>query len=184
MNQLFKVNPFEIIEKYFLKDSEIYYVLVTHSEQVRDKALDVAKNHPELHLDTRFIAEAAMLHDIGIFLCDAPRIHCHGLHQYIEHGYLGADLIREEGLPRHALVCERHTGVGISLEMIVKGKLPLPHRDMLPVSIEEQVICYADKFFSKTQLDEEHSVDRIRKYLKRYGESEVTKFDSWHSRFK
>ena len=184
MNQLFKINPFEIIEKYFLKDSEIYYVLVTHSEQVRDKALDVAMNHPELHLDTLFIAEAAMLHDIGIFLCDAPRIHCHGLHQYIEHGYLGADLIREEGLPRHALVCERHTGVGISLEMIVKGKLPLPHRDMLPVSIEEQVICYADKFFSKTQLDEEHSVDRIRKYLKRYGESEVTKFDSWHSRFK
>jgi uncharacterized protein len=184
MNQLFKVNPFEIIEKYFLKDSEIYYVLVTHSEQVRDKALDVANNHPELHLDTQFIAEAAMLHDIGIFLCDAPRIHCHGLHQYIEHGYLGADLLREEGLPRHALVCERHTGVGISLEMIVKGKLPLPHGDMLPVSIEEQVICYADKFFSKTQLDEEHSVDRIRKYLKRYGESEVTKFDSWHSRFK
>jgi uncharacterized protein len=156
---------------------------VKHSEQVKNKALEIAGKHPELNLDTEFITEAAMLHDIGIFLCEAPRIHCHGTHQYIEHGYLGADLLRKEGLPRHALVCERHTGTGLSLKMIEKGNLPLPHRDMLPVSPEEQVICYADKFYSKTQLDEAHSVDRIRDYLKRYGKSEVLKFDRWHSLF-
>ena len=183
MTHTIKINPYEIIEKYYPKGSEIHYVLVTHSEQVRDKALDVSLSHPELHLDTQFISEAAMLHDIGIFMCDAPRIHCHGLHQYIQHGYLGADLLREEGLPHHALVCERHTGVGVSLEMILKGQLPLPHRNMLPVSLEEQVICYADKFFSKTQLDEEHSIERIRYYLERYGEAEVRKFDNWHTMF-
>jgi len=177
------INPLEIIEKYYLSGSEIHYVLVKHSEQVKNKALGIAGKHPELNLDTEFITEAAMLHDIGIFLCEAPRIHCHGTHQYIEHGYLGADLLRKEGLPRHALVCERHTGTGLSLKMIEKGNLPLPHRDMLPVSPEEQVICYADKFYSKTQLDEAHSVDRIRDYLKRYGKSEVLKFDRWHSLF-
>jgi uncharacterized protein len=177
------INPLEIIEKYYLPGSEIHYVLVKHSEQVKNKALEIAGKHPELNLDTEFIAEAAMLHDIGIFLCEAPRIYCHGKHQYIEHGYLGADLLQKEGLPRHALVCERHTGTGLSLKMIEKGKLPLPHRDMLPVSPEEQVICYADKFYSKTQLDEAHSVDRIRSYLKRYGKSEVLKFDRWHSLF-
>jgi uncharacterized protein len=177
------INPLEIIEKYYLSGSEIHYVLVKHSEQVKNKALEIAGKHPELNLDTEFITEAAMLHDIGIFLCEAPRIHCHGTHQYIEHGYLGADLLRKEGLPRHALVCERHTGTGLSLKMIEKGNLPLPHRDMLPVSPEEQVICYADKFYSKTQLDEAHSVDRIRDYLKRYGKSEVLKFDRWHSLF-
>jgi uncharacterized protein len=177
------INPLEIIEKYYLTGSEIHYVLVKHSEQVKNKALEIAEKHPELNLDTEFIAEAAMLHDIGIFLCEAPRIHCHGKHQYIEHGYLGADLLRKEGLPRHALVCERHTGTGLSMKMITKGKLPLPHRDMLPLSPEEQVICYADKFYSKTQLDEAHSVDRIRSYLKRYGKSEVLKFDRWYSLF-
>jgi len=177
------INSLEIIEKYYLSGSEIHYVLVKHSEQVKNKALEIAGKHPELNLDTEFITEAAMLHDIGIFLCEAPRIHCHGTHQYIEHGYLGADLLRKEGLPRHALVCERHTGTGLSLKMIEKGNLPLPHRDMLPVSPEEQVICYADKFYSKTQLDEAHSVDRIRDYLKRYGKSEVLKFDRWHSLF-
>lgn len=183
MNYKLKVDPLKIIEKYYSPGSDLHYVLVKHSEQVRDKALKIAENHPELQLDKAFIAEAAMMHDIGIFKCDAARIHCHGTHQYIEHGYLGADLLRAEGLPQHALVCERHTGVGLSMEMIVNGKLPLPHRDMRPVSLEEQVICYADKFFSKTQLHESHRVERIRTYLGRYGESEVKTFDEWHKRF-
>ena len=90
-----------------------------------------------------------MLHDIGIFLTDAPGIFCFGDKPYICHGYLGADLLREEGFPRHALVCERHTGAGISAESIIKQDLPIPHREMLPVSMEEQVICFADKFFQK-----------------------------------
>jgi uncharacterized protein len=124
-----------------------------------------------------------MLHDIGIFQCNAPRIHCHGTHQYIEHGYLGADLLRNEGLPRHALVCERHTGIGLSLEMIKQKNLPLPQRDMIPVSLEEQLICYADKFFSKTQLKKEHSIERIREYLNHYGETEVQIFNDWHLLF-
>lgn len=58
--------------------------------------------------------------------------------------------MRKEGFPRHALVCERHTGAGISLQSIIDQQLPVPHRDMVPVSLEEQVICFADKFFSKT----------------------------------
>jgi uncharacterized protein len=177
------INPLEIIEKYYLKDSDLLYILLIHSEQVRNKALKIAEQQPDLRLDIEFIAEAAMFHDIGIFKCNAPRIHCHGIHQYIEHGYLGAEILRKEGLPRHAMVCERHTGVGISLEMINKNQLPLPQREMIPVLLEEQLICYADKFFSKTQLSETHSVKRIRTYLRHYGESEVAKFDEWHHLF-
>ena len=59
-------------------------------------------------------------------------------------------LVRSEGYPRHALVCERHTGAGLALEDIIAQNLPVPHRDMLPVSMEEQVVCFADKFYSKT----------------------------------
>ena len=178
------MNPLEIIEKYYQPGSEIYHILVKHSEDVLKKALEISARHPELKIDEQFVKEATMLHDIGIFQCEAPRIHCHGSHQYIEHGYLGADLLRNEGFPKHALVCERHTGVGLSLEMIKTKQLPLPQRDMVPVSIEEQVICYADKFYSKTQLDEAHSIERIRKYLSRYGDSEVIKFDEWNELFR
>ncbi len=173
----------EIIKKYYPYGSEIYDILITHSCQVRDWALDIIDRHPEYVIDKEFVAEAAMLHDIGIFMCNAPGIKCFGTHEYIEHGYLGADLLREEGLPRHALVCERHTGVGLSLEMILRNNYPIPHRDMLPVSMEEKLICYADKFYSKSRLDVKYSVDRIREKMRRFGESEVIKFDQLHALF-
>ena len=120
-----------------------------------------------------------MLHDIGIFRCNAPSIDCHGKADYICHGYLGAELMRAEGYPRHALVCERHTGTGLSMEMIELMKWPIPHRDMLPVSLEEQLICFADKFYSKTKLGKEKSIDKIRISLSRYGSDTAARFAAW-----
>ena len=143
------MDPYQIIELYYSKGSELSDLLIMHSEKVRDKALAIVQKHPELNADAAFVAEAAMLHDIGIFMCDAPEIHCHGTHEYIQHGYLGSDLLMSHNLPRHALVCERHTGTGLSVADIQKQNLPLPLRDMFPVSIEEQIICYADIFYSK-----------------------------------
>lgn len=177
------INPLQIIEKYYTPNTELYHILVSHSEQVRDKALEVALRHPELKLDEGFIKDAAMLHDIGIFLCKAPGIHCHGTHQYIEHGYLGADLLQKEGLPTHALVCERHTGVGISLHEIMTKNLPLPQRAMLPISLEEKVICYADKFFSKSKLHSPTSIESIRTMLGHHGPENIVIFDAWHRLF-
>lgn len=143
------MNPFALIDKFYPEDNELKHILLVHSRSVADKALALAQKHPELNLDLAFIGEAAVLHDIGIFQTDAPDIQCFGTYPYICHGYLGADLVRKEGFPRHALVCERHTGAGLSLQNILDRGLPLPHRDMLPVSMEEQIICFADKFFRR-----------------------------------
>ena len=121
-----------IINKYYPEDNELKHILLTHSRSVADKALWIAGKHPELNLDKQFLEEAAMLHDIGIFRCNAPDIDCHGDAEYICHGYLGAELMRAEGYPRHARVCERHTGTGITLAMIEERGLPLPHRDFMP----------------------------------------------------
>ena len=159
------------------------HILLTHSRSVADKALEIADRHPELHLDRDFLYEGAMLHDIGIFLTKAEPIFCFGDKPYICHGYLGADLMRGEGHPRHALVCERHTGAGLSLEQIIAQDLPVPHRDMVPVSVEEQVICFADKFFSKTHLEREKTVEKARKSLEKYGEAGVKRFDGWCKSF-
>ena len=178
------MNPYKIIEKYYDKSSKLYEILIIHSEQVRDKALEVVDNHPELYADREFIAQAAMLHDIGIFLTDAPEIECFGDKEYICHGYLGSDILANEGLLRHSLVCERHTGVGLSLQYIIENKLPLPHRDMEPVSIEEQIICYADKFYSKTKLGQEIKVEKIVSKLDKYGSSGSKLFLNWHKKFK
>lgn len=173
------MDPLKIIEKYYSTQSEAYHILVKHSKSVANKALSIAKAHPEMDLDLTFIEEAAMLHDIGIILCNAPKIDCHGTNEYICHGYLGADILRKEGYPRHALVCERHTGTGISLKMIEENNLPLPHRDFLPVSPEEQLICFADKFFSKTKLDKEKNINKIQESLKKYGEDTILRFNQW-----
>lgn len=177
------MNALNIIDKYYPEENELKRILLTHSRSVADKALWIADKHPELNLDKAFLEEAAMLHDIGIFLTDAPGIFCFGDKPYICHGYLGADLLREEGFPRHALVCERHTGAGISVESIIKQDLPIPHREMLPVSMEEQVICFADKFFSKTRLEKEKSVEGALKSISKYGEDGIKRFNTWCERF-
>lgn len=173
------MDPLKLIDKYYPEDNDLKRILLDHSRSVTDKALAMAQNHPELNLDLQFIGEAAMLHDIGIFRTDAPEIFCFGHYPYICHGYLGAELVAKEGYPRHALVCERHTGAGISLKRIILEKLPLPHRDMVPVSMEEQIICFADKFYSKSHLDREKSVEKARKSIEKYGEDGLQRFDKW-----
>ena len=171
--------PIEIIKKYYQEGSELYNILLDHSFSVADKSLSIAQEHPEMNLDKAFIYEAAMLHDIGIFKTNAEDILCYGEFPYICHGYLGSDLLKAEGFPRHALVCERHTGTGLSLETIIKGNLPLPKRNMLPESLEEQLICFADKFYSKTRPLKEKSIDKVRKNLAKNGEESVKRFDNW-----
>ncbi len=173
------MDPLKLIIQYYPTDSEAYRILLTHSRSVADKALQIAKEHPEMDLDPLFIEEAAMLHDIGMFRCNAPSIGCYGDAEYICHGYLGADLVREAGYPRHALVCERHTGTGLSLQMIKDQRLPLPRREMLPVSMEEQLICFADKFYSKTKLEKENTVDKVIQGLSKYGDETVKRFETW-----
>ncbi|WP_277233319.1 HD domain-containing protein [Phocaeicola salanitronis] len=173
------MNPLTLIDKFYPEENELKRILLVHSRSVTDKALALAKKHPELDLDLTFIEEAAMLHDIGIFLTDAPDIQCFGTHPYICHGYLGADLVRKDGFPRHALVCERHTGAGLSLQDIEEQGLPVPHRDMVPVSLEEEIICFADKFFSKTKLDKEKSIEKARKSVEKHGGNGVQRFDRW-----
>ena len=172
-----------IINKYYPEDNELKHILLTHSRSVADKALWIADRHPELDLNRQFLEEAALLHDIGVFLTDAPGIYCYGTNPYICHGYLGAELMRKEGYPLHARVCERHTGAGLSLESILAQNLPVPHQDLLPVSLEEQVICFADKFFSKTRLDSEKPVERALKSISKYGEEGVIRFNNWCERF-
>ena len=80
------MDPLQIIDTYYGNNEALREILVRHSRSVTAKALDVARRHPELGLDEQFISEAAMLHDIGIFLTDAPSIHCHGSNPYICHG--------------------------------------------------------------------------------------------------
>ena len=172
----------DILLKYYSPDSELFHTLWIHSCQVAEKALEIAARFKG-EVDEDFIYDAAILHDIGIFKTNAPDIYCTGTEPYIRHGIIGAELLRGLGLERHALVCERHTGAGLSCEEIVAQQLPLPHRDMLPVSLEEKIICYADKFFSKPHIQRIKTVDGIRKSMKKFGEAQLRRFDEMNELF-
>ncbi len=177
------MNTLEIIEKYYKRNSELYNILINHSTDVMNKALHMADNHPELHIDKEFVKEAAMLHDIGIYLTHAPSIKCFGIAPYLCHGYLGREILESLGYPKHGLVCERHTGTGISLEEIILENLPLPRRDMQPVSMEEKLICFSDCFFSKTQPGLEKSADKVKHNLSKFGAESVHQFEEWEAIF-
>ena len=56
-----------IIDKYYPEKGKLRQTLMVHSRSVADKALRLAGLHPEMNLDTTFIEEAAMLHDLGVF---------------------------------------------------------------------------------------------------------------------
>ncbi|MBU4055343.1 MAG: HD domain-containing protein [Proteobacteria bacterium] len=179
-------DPIAVIEKFYTPGTQGYDIFMAHGEAVRDKALSLARRLDHRNPDYEFIASAAMLHDIGIFQTNAPILQCHGKHPYVCHGFIGKDLLDELGLPRHALVCERHVGLGISEEDVIAGKLPLPKRDMRPQTLEEELICYADKFYSKLPLPPlEKSMEDVMEDVKknRYGENKMAVFMEWTKRF-
>ena len=167
---------------YYVKGSDLYNLLIGHSGHVADKAINIICEFG-IDADKDFVYEAAMLHDIGIFKTYAPAILCHGNEKYIRHGVIGREILENMGYHRHALVCERHTGSGITRDEIIASDLPLPHRDMLPLTVEEKIICYADKFFSKSQPEIEKSVDQIRKEMSHFGPGASGRFEVLHTMF-
>ncbi|MFH1102790.1 MAG: HD domain-containing protein [Pseudomonadota bacterium] len=175
------MNPIDIIEKYYEPGTRLHRILIHHGNLVAQKALEIAWKLTHLEIDPAFLEEAAMLHDIGIFLTDTPSIGCRGKYPYICHGYLGREILERHGMTKHALVCERHVGVGIDMEDIRKFNLPIPHREMVPVTLEEQIICFADKFFSKNGASgsSENGIPEIEKSLEPYGPDKVARFQNW-----
>lgn len=178
------IDPLALIHKYYAHAPELEQLLITHCQQVTQRALSVAEARPELGIDTQFVYEAGMLHDIGIFLTNAPGILCHGAEPYIRHGILGAQLMRREGLERHARVCERHTGTGLSIAQIEARQLPLPtDRTLEPQTLEEQLICWADKFYSKSHLGQQKPYEVVVQKMARYGTDGVARFERWTALF-
>ena len=174
------MDPIILISKYYKPKSKAYQILVGHSQMVAEKSIRIAQNHPELNPDLQFIEEASMIHDIGIFMTNAPNLFCFGDFPYLAHGYLGCELVTSLGFPEHGLVCERHTGVGISREEILTQKLPLPSRDLIPETVEEQIIAFADKFFSKSkEIYKEQTIADVRKSISKFGPGNLKRFEDW-----
>ena len=177
------LDPEAIIRQYY-PDGITRDLLLRHGELVTGKALAVLDRAPWLDADRDFVAQAAMLHDIGIGRTRCPELGCTGGLPYVCHGIEGRAILEAMNLQPHALVCERHVGVGIRADETRARKLPLPARDMLPLSVEERLICYADKFFSKTDNGRhEKSIAEIVAGLARLAPAYEVRFLTLHRSF-
>jgi len=182
-----QIKPVIIIHKYYAGNDLAEKILLSHSRLVATRALQISRylQTQGALLNLRFIAEAAMLHDIGMIFTNTPELGCNGDVPYLQHGLKGKDILLKEGLPAHARVCERHIGVGLSATEIEQQNLPLPISDIYPETLEEQIICYADLFYSKSSDIHSHkkNPDEVRAKLREYGSNKIEIFDRWLNEF-
>ncbi len=188
-----------LLERFYPEDTPLRRLLLHHSRQVCEKALDVVRRHPELGLDEALVHDGAMVHDIGIVRCHAPGIGCHGTMPYLLHGIAGGEMVREaaaEGTWDEAFApevlarfCERHTGTGLLAENFSLRGIPVPAvlatdpHALCPETEEERVVCYADKFFSKSHPERTRTVEQTARSLEGFGMRGVELFLSWAERY-
>jgi len=108
-------------------------------------------------VDVQLVEIGGLLHDIG-------RSKTHK----VDHALVGGEIARSAGLPNSvALIIERHAGGGIPKEEA--RQLSWPGRDYLPQTLEEKIVCYADKRVEGLQTV---SIERtIKAYAESLGEN-------------
>ncbi len=109
--------------------------VIRHCKKVSDLAVKIANAYQKkgLKLDVSLVEISALLHDIG-----RTRTH------EVDHALIGGEIARSLGLNRSVVsVIERHAGGGISKEEA--EKLGWPGKNYLPTTLEEKIVCYADK---------------------------------------
>lgn len=197
----------DIIYHFYPEDTPLRRLLLLHSQCVADKAMAILQQYEAslpagqtpLRVDRQLVLDGAMLHDIGICLCDAKGILCEGTEPYICHGTIGAHMLRDyraelecEGkyssdvdFEACARICERHTGAGLTAQNILDQQLPItPVRDLLPETPEEQLVCLADKFFSKSgNPSKEKDLERVRRSMQKFGADSTERFEALCTQF-
>ena len=130
-----------------------------HSEKVAEKAIEIAKKIKKVKLDMNIIEIGAILHDIG-------RTKTHGFN----HALVGGEILKQRGLSYKLVrICETHILGGLDREDCLK--IGLPEQDFLPLTIEEKVICLADKYIAGTK--EVTIEERFNRWFQKYGKSEI-----------
>jgi len=152
----------------FLAKAGCSQSVINHCKTVSKFAVALAKAFQRKGYDVnlQLVEVSGLLHDIG-----RSKTHT------VNHGLIGGEIARALGLPDSLVqIIERHVGGGVPKEEA--KRLGWPFRDFLPATLEEKIVCYADKRVEglrtvpmeralKTyirNLGENHSaIDRIRK---------------------
>ncbi|MFX1590446.1 MAG: HD domain-containing protein, partial [Promethearchaeota archaeon] len=104
--------------------------------------------------------------EIGAILHDIGRAKTHGF----EHALIGGKILKERGFSNNLVrICETHILGGLDKEDAIK--VGLPEKNYLPISLEEKIICLADKHMAGTY---EVSIEqRFEKWFSKYGKTDL-----------
>ncbi len=109
--------------------------VVRHCIAVADLAIEIAAKLQlrKSKLDIKLVEVGALLHDIG-----RSKTHT------VNHLIAGVEIACSKGLPESIVsIIKRHVGGGITPEEA--KKLGWPNDNYVPTSLEEKIVCYADK---------------------------------------
>ncbi len=149
------MNPELILKKYAPNEKD-FDAILRHCRKVAEIAVRLAKTS-RVPVDIDFVKDAALLHDIGRFQ------HPHK-DTAVFHGVVGAEIMLKEGFPKIARVCECHVGPGIPMAEAIKCGLPA--KDYCPKTVEEKIVCYADKIVAgDKEITFQQAYDRFLKEL-------------------
>ncbi|MHA1584301.1 MAG: HDIG domain-containing metalloprotein [Promethearchaeota archaeon] len=128
-----------------------------HEMAVMRKARNLAYNITKIPVNVELVKIGALLHDIG-------RTQIHSM----MHAPVGADILRENGFPEEvARIAERHTMAGLTDKEAQLFELPPRH--YIPETIEEKIVCLADKYFMGTT---QVTIDqRFQRWMDKYGQT-------------
>ena len=140
---------YKLHQKYANGNKEALDLVWNHSLVVRDIVQQLGNNliKNKIKIDLKLAETGALIHDIGCYdfynkLKNMP---------YIKHGVKGYEILKnekfDEEITRMAMI---HLGVGIDKENILVNELPLEKKDFIPLTLEEELVAYADNFHSKS----------------------------------
>jgi len=140
-----------------LRILRVPYQVRKHSIKVAEKALEIANMIKKKRVDKNLVEIGALLHDIG-------RAKTHGFN----HALIGGKILKERGLPNQLVrICETHILGGLDKE---DAKfIGLPEKEYLPITLEEKIICVADKLTVGTK--EVTIEQRFNKWFSKYGKT-------------
>ena len=150
-----------------LKNLDVPYSVRRHSVQVAEIAIDIANKIKGAKVNKKLVEIGALLHDIG-----RASTHEFG------HAFMGGKILRERGFPEElARICETHILGGLDKEDA--KSVGLPEKDFYPVTLEEKIVCLADKLTVKSrQISVNESISklinkRFQIWFNKYGKSKI-----------
>lgn len=141
------------LHKKHAQNKEIFDRVWDHSQIVKEIAVLICEKlkKNQIKVDTELVKIGALMHDIGVYKY-LPN-------EYVKHGEIGYKILKEEQwgeqIARFSLV---HIGVGI-------GK-------NIPVTLEEEIVAYADNFHSKGEtrlFSHKEQREKLEKFDKENG---------------